>query len=123
MPWTLCKRYTFEASHRLRHHDGQCQRLHGHSYVMDVELSGAGLVDTGPKQGMVMDFSDISAVVKPLVADSLDHHHLNDTLDTDSPTAEYIAKWVFDRLRVRFGPLLRAVIVYETDTSAARYEL
>lgn len=39
-----------------------------------------------------MDFGDISTHIKPLIETHLDHWHLNETLETDSPTAECIRK-------------------------------
>ena len=116
----LRKTFTFEASHQLEYHDGKCANLHGHSYTMVVELSSACLQTTGPKQNMVMDFQDISKVVKALLKSHLDHHHLNHSLGTDSPTAEYIAQWTFNKLHSSL-PLLTAVEIRETASSSVTY--
>jgi 6-pyruvoyltetrahydropterin/6-carboxytetrahydropterin synthase len=67
----LTKTFRFEASHVLPKHPGKCSRLHGHSWVLHVSVSGPINIDTG----FVMDFADISAVVKPLIK-RLDHRHL-----------------------------------------------
>jgi 6-pyruvoyltetrahydropterin/6-carboxytetrahydropterin synthase len=67
----LTKTFRFEASHVLPKHPGKCSRLHGHSWVLHVSVSGPINRDTG----FVMDFADISAVVQPLIA-RLDHRHL-----------------------------------------------
>jgi 6-pyruvoyltetrahydropterin/6-carboxytetrahydropterin synthase len=37
---TVTKRFTFEASHALEHHDGACRRWHGHSYKLFISVSG-----------------------------------------------------------------------------------
>lgn len=116
----LRKSFTFEASHQLVHHDGKCQNLHGHSYTLVVELQSATLVGHGPKRNMVADFSDVSAVVRRLIKSHLDHHHLNETLGTDSPTAEYIAQFCFHQLKPDI-PFLVAVEVRETPTSSIVY--
>ncbi len=67
----LSKEFRFEASHVLPKHKGKCSRLHGHSWVLRVEVDGRLDRDSG----FVMDYGDISAAVKPLV-DALDHRHL-----------------------------------------------
>lgn len=102
------------------YHDGKCQNLHGHSYTIAVELRSATLTPHGPKQNMVADFSDVSAVVRKLIKSHLDHHHLNKTLGTDSPTAEFIAHWCFHRLQPDI-PFLSAVEIRETATSSIVY--
>jgi len=68
-----------------------------------------------------MDYDDLAGAVKPLVEGFLDHHYLNDTLATDSPTAEAIARWLFDALRERSVPVT-SVTIDETCTSRCVYE-
>lgn len=67
----LRKTYRFEASHVLPKHPGKCSRLHGHSWVLHVETEG----QVNPATGFVMDYAEMSAVVKPLI-EKLDHRHL-----------------------------------------------
>lgn len=67
---TVCvtKRFSFEMAHALRCHDGQCANIHGHSYVLDITLSGTPMVAPAePKDGMVIDFADLKRMVKPIV--------------------------------------------------------
>lgn len=118
--FTLTKEFKFEAAHVLLGHDGKCARLHGHSWRARVILSGANLHALGPKAGMLADFSDVKAAVEPLVDQYLDHHYLNETLETDHPTSEFVAEWLFARLRPVL-PLLVAVEVDETCTCSVRY--
>lgn len=123
--FTLTKEFKFEAAHKLDGHDGKCARLHGHSWRARVVLRGVALHGHGPKQEMLADFGDVKALVEPLVESKLDHHYLNETLGTDRPTSEFVAKWLFGELkRAGFGPLaeLAAVEVDETCTSSCRYE-
>jgi 6-pyruvoyltetrahydropterin/6-carboxytetrahydropterin synthase len=94
--WNLCrigKQYHFSASHLLTGvpDSHPCSRLHGHNYVVEVEVRG----ETQPRTGFVMDFYDLDDSVKPLI-DQLDHTHLNDTID--NPTAENIAQWILERI-------------------------
>lgn len=90
---SIVRRYTFEAAHRLEWHPGNCRELHGHGYVLEVEVTGP-LDD----RGVVMDFAELDAVVKSDVLNRLDHRFLNDLVD--NPTAEHVAceigRWMDD---------------------------
>ncbi len=56
--------------HRLPFHKGLCKNIHGHSYKMNVEITG-GL----DKNGMVIDFFDLNRIVKPII-EKYDHAFL-----------------------------------------------
>lgn len=116
----LRKSFTFEASHQLEKHDGKCAKLHGHSYTLTVELKSPYVISTGPKRNMVTDFQEVSQSVKTLINSHLDHRHLNSSLETESPTAEYIAYWVYYQLLPAL-PHLSAVQIQETSSSSATY--
>mmetsp|Transcript_7719 Transcript_7719/g.14021 ORF Transcript_7719/g.14021 Transcript_7719/m.14021 type:complete len:141 (+) Transcript_7719:208-630(+) len=116
----LEKDFSFEAMHVLKYHDGKCSRPHGHSYVCTIQLRSVKINSQGPKTNMLMDFSDISSVVRNMVNNFLDHQNLNETLGTDSPTAEFIAKWIYDYLKPSLQ-FLSSVTVRETNTSRATY--
>ena len=116
----LEKKFRFEAGHSLIHHDGKCRDPHGHSYVLVIRLRSEQLIRTGPKTNMVIDFGDIKKVVKQMIEDSLDHKWLNDTLNTDSPTAEYIAQWIYNHLKPSL-PSLHSISLNETESSKATY--
>lgn len=118
--FTLRKKFTFEAAHFLPEHDGKCKRLHGHSFVGWIEVSGKDLEPEGPKAGMVVDFGDLGVAMKPLLDEYLDHHCLNETLGLQSPTSEAIARWILERL-VAGGLKLDAVTIEETCTSVCTY--
>ena len=109
------KLFRFEAAHVLPHHPGKCSRLHGHSYRFEVAVDGP-LQQTGPAQGMVVDFDEIAAVVRPHVVERLDHSSLNDVLP--NPTAEHIALWIWHELAPRLAGLSE-VVVWETATACA----
>lgn len=80
---SIVRRYTFEAAHRLEWHQGKCRELHGHGYVLEVEM--AGPLDD---RGVVADFAELDATVEEHVLRRLDHHFLNDLLP--NPTAELV---------------------------------
>ena len=74
---------------------------------------------------MVMDFRDLKPAMEKILHDYLDHHHLNDTLKTDSPTCEFVAVWLFNRLHEIFfaeGVVkLISVQIMETCSSGVVY--
>jgi 6-pyruvoyltetrahydropterin/6-carboxytetrahydropterin synthase len=111
----ISKQFRFEAAHVLPFHTGKCARLHGHSYRLDVAVAGP-LQSDGPAAGMIQDFDDLAAVVRPLVVERLDHTLLNDTID--NPTAERIALWIWNALAAGL-PLLDEIVVWETPTACA----
>jgi 6-pyruvoyltetrahydropterin/6-carboxytetrahydropterin synthase len=114
------KRFSFEAGHVLEAHDGKCAFPHGHSYQLSIMVRSENLQTTGSSQGMVCDFQDISSIVKPMVEEYFDHRWLNETLHTNSPTAEVIARWIFEYLQPKI-PGLYKISVAETATACASY--
>lgn len=112
----LYREFTFEAAHRLpRVPEGhKCARLHGHSYRIQVHVTG----EVDPATGWVMDFGDIKKAFRPLY-DQLDHYYLNDVDGLENPTSENLARWVWDRLIDRLP--LSAITVRETCTSGCVY--
>ena len=120
------KRFTFEAAHQLPNHDGKCARPHGHSYILEVVIEGEPEYQHGhPKQGMVLDFSDLGKVVREKIIDRLDHQDLNVVLADEMTvtTAENIAAWAYAQLSVGLGTPFGGVTVrvWETATSWAEY--
>ena len=113
----IFKVFTVEAAHRLPHvpEGHKCARLHGHSFRIELHLSGP----VHPQAGWVMDFADVKAAFKPIY-DRLDHHYLNDIPGLDNPTSEQLATWIWDQAKPVL-PLLSAVVVHETCTSGCRY--
>ncbi len=121
MPFFLAKDFSFEAAHHLPFHDGKCARIHGHSYKATVYVSSETLIEDGPKQNMVIDYADIKKYLTPLINNYLDHHYLNDSLNLESPTAEAIARWIYDRLESDGLQGLVGVRIDETCTSRCFY--
>lgn len=114
----IWKEYFFDSAHFLPNvPDGhKCGRTHGHTFRVRVYVTGSVRHDTG----WVIDYGNISTVVKPLV-ESLDHRLLNGVDGLDNPTSENIAIWFWDRIKPEL-PWLSAVEVSETCTTGAVYE-
>ncbi len=119
--YLITKTFHFEAAHRLADwpEDHQCHRLHGHSYQLTVAISGHNL-SPPPKQGVLLDYGDISKMVKKHIVDVYDHQYLNDLLDTRNVTAEFLAKHIFQILESMI-PHLKYIEVRETENSSALY--
>lgn len=118
----LQKKFRFEASHQLKHHDGKCARLHGHSWNGFIEVEGNYLIDEGPKQNMLIDYADLSKITKE-IEQRFDHQHLNDVLGEDMPTSELIARKIFSEFAddMPKGLSLRRVVIEETCTSRCEF--
>jgi 6-pyruvoyltetrahydropterin/6-carboxytetrahydropterin synthase len=70
----VTKEFSFEMAHALVHHDGACKNIHGHSYQLSVTVLGSPIDDQeSPKQGMVMDFSELKEMVLENIIHWLDH--------------------------------------------------
>ena len=119
--YTLKVTTDFAASHSLEGYPGNCSRLHGHNWRIDVEADATSLDDLG----MGIDFKILKDAARS-VANTLDHCHLNDVppFDTLNPTAENIAAYVFQEIsqiinddRVR----ICAITLWETDRACVRY--
>jgi 6-pyruvoyltetrahydropterin/6-carboxytetrahydropterin synthase len=117
MQVALVKTFSFEAAHWLpTFPEGhKCRRMHGHSFRIDVEVSG----QVQAEKGYLQDYGEISRAWAPLM-DTLDHHLLNEVEGLENPTSEMLAVWVWDQLKPAL-PLLTAITVYETCTSTCVY--
>jgi len=61
-------------AHALYGYDGPCKNIHGHTYVLSVTLKGKVIEEINhPKNGMVIDFTDLKKRVKEQVIDVFDH--------------------------------------------------
>lgn len=116
MTFTIRKRYTFAASHQLLGlpEDHQCSRLHGHNYVVWLELASDGLAEPG----FVEDFGALKPF-KALLDEEYDHRHLNDVVGFN-PTAELLALHLYEQAAQMWDGVV-AVAVEETGTSWAEY--
>jgi 6-pyruvoyltetrahydropterin/6-carboxytetrahydropterin synthase len=70
----VTREFTFEMAHVLWNYDGPCRNVHGHSYRLFVTISGVPVNDiTNPKNGMVMDFTDLKNIVLLEIVNIFDH--------------------------------------------------
>ena len=128
----VTKEIHFCYGHRLLNYDGKCRHLHGHNgkAVITVETEALDAL------GMVVDFGEIKRVIGKWIDAAIDHRmllHRDDpiipelerqgepfvTLDAN-PTAETIARLIFDRA-VAHGLPVTEVTLWETENSFATY--
>jgi 6-pyruvoyltetrahydropterin/6-carboxytetrahydropterin synthase len=114
----LTKIFHFEAAHDLPGHRGKCARLHGHSYKLEVTVRGPiSEVEGESNTGMVMDFEDVSRIVRGSIIERLDHRYLNEVVLVRT-TAENLAHWMWDAL-IEAGlsaTLLYRLRLWETES-------
>lgn len=72
---TVVKKFTFEACHHLVKYKGACERPHGHSYKLEIGVSGFP-----DYRGLVIDFKELKALVNDLIISKVDHYDLNDEM-------------------------------------------
>jgi len=117
--YTVSVEDSFAAAHQLAHFHGKCERLHGHNYRVRVTARGRDLDDSG----MIVDFGILKIALCKITAE-LDHTSLNDhpAFKDGSPTAERIARFVFDRLAKQVpAGAVSMVEVFETERTKAAY--
>lgn len=111
----------FSGAHLLRGYSGRCGQLHGHNWKVVVCAVSERLDDVG----MAVDFSTLKEETRSLLS-QVDHSYLNEVFPFTelNPTAENIAKWVWEMLAKRLdGEHLSVsrVTVWESDTACATY--
>ena len=119
----VTKEFEFEAAHHLLNYDGPCANVHGHSYKLQVTVSGKiNLNHTKyANECMVMDFKDVKRVVQHLIISSHDHADLNKIYF--NPTAEVMVVEMFHVIKELLPKdvHLESVKLWETSTSFAEY--
>jgi 6-pyruvoyltetrahydropterin/6-carboxytetrahydropterin synthase len=138
----VTKEFSFEMAHALWNYDGPCRNVHGHSYRLFVTLYGKPLEEPdNPKNGMVIDFSDLKKIVKKEIVDVFDHsvvvsRHFdkekkdmfsalfgNTVLVDYQPTCENLVSDFAGRIArlLPGGIMLHSLKLFETATSYAEW--
>jgi 6-pyruvoyltetrahydropterin/6-carboxytetrahydropterin synthase len=112
LPYSIAVREHFMIAHSLKGDVfGPAQRLHGATYIVDVEFRRS-ILDAN---GIVVDIGMATKVLREVLAD-LNYRNLDEepSLCTVNTTTEVLARVVFDRMvaaihRGALGPGARAV--------------
>lgn len=134
----ITKEFRFEMAHALFGHDGPCKNIHGHSYKLAITVKGEpNKTFNSPKEGMVIDFSDLKKIINTEIIQEFDHalvlsknvpevllKSLTDhkLIVTDfQPTCENLVVFFAERLKERMpdGVELQQLLLHETSTSYA----
>lgn len=109
--------FNLESARSLPHLPAEhpCSRVHGHSFKVEVHVSG--LLDE--RLGWVLDFADVEKAWAPIKA-ALDHRYLNDVPGLDNPTSERLAIWIWRKLKPAL-PGLSKIVIQETAASGCVY--
>jgi 6-pyruvoyltetrahydropterin/6-carboxytetrahydropterin synthase len=117
----VSKEFTFDSAHHLHCYEGKCKSLHGHTYKLQVVMSGK--VDA---RGLAIDFGDIKRLAKERIIEKLDHRYLNEVLPPMNTTAENMVVWMYEQLDAALReeglyPVVRLeeIRLWETPTSYA----
>lgn len=113
----VVKEFTFDAAHNLVSYHGKCERLHGHTYRLQIVVCGEK-----DEEGMVIDFTQLKEIVNENVLQYLDHAYINDIIP--QPSAENIAQWIWDKIENLLNSeryKLTEVRLWETPTSYVIY--
>lgn len=119
---TVTKQFKFDAAHKLPHYNGLCHNVHGHTYHVDVTVTGNLITDeSSPKRGMIIDFKDLKSLVWDKVLKKYDHSWLNDYFS--NPTAEIMVEHIGVAISTQLpvGVKLVSVKLWEGDESYAEY--
>ena len=131
--YAVTREIDFCYGHRLLNYDGKCRYLHGHNGRAVISIQAPDL----DRLGMGLDFSEIKTVVNTWVDENLDHRMILNRDDPAvrvlqelgeplylvdaNPTAEIIAKLIFDVAHEHAFPVTR-VDLWETPRCFATYE-
>jgi len=134
MSYSVCVRATWCAAHRLLNYKGSCNYIHGHNYVLEIIVDSSNL----DSLDMVIDFKIIKNTVKDWLDKNWDHSIILNKEDKDviefvqknnfkfylmekNPTAEAMAKYLYNIFIQYFVNYKIKVRVYETEHNFAEY--
>jgi 6-pyruvoyltetrahydropterin/6-carboxytetrahydropterin synthase len=118
--YELMVELSFDAAHQIAGSGGRCERLHGHTWQVEVFVQGKEL----DEEGLLIDFAELKKIVNRYVG-KLDHRYINEALPGMNPTTENIARYLFQKVQGdidsdRLG--VSRVRVWEARDACATYQ-
>jgi len=103
-------------AHALSDHNGPCKNIHGHSYILTVTVAGKPIDHNGnPANGMVIDFTDLKALVHEHIVSVFDHTLvLHESDRTRFPNMQREEKVMY----FPFPPTCEMLLIHYTQTIA-----
>lgn len=111
MSWILRVRDKFQAAHFLKGYKGKCEKIHGHTFQVEVAIEVQELDGTG----LGIDF----VLIKRKLAEILPDHTLLNEVYEFNPSAENLARRLFAELKKSFP--VKEVTVWESGDASATY--
>jgi len=111
MSWILTVKDRFQAAHFLKEYEGKCEKIHGHTFHVEVRVS----VESLDKIGIGIDFKFIKKALSEIMPD---HTLLNEVYDFN-PSAENLSRHFFNELKKKFP--VTSVTVWESEDASATY--
>jgi 6-pyruvoyltetrahydropterin/6-carboxytetrahydropterin synthase len=129
----IIRRAVFSAAHRLHSEQlsdeqnrelyGKCDNPYGHGHNYTLEVTVRGEIDAAT--GMIINLSELKAIIEQRLLQHMDHHHLNHEvpfLEGIVPTTENLAVACWRQLQAAMpAGLLYEVKIYETENNFAVY--
>lgn len=115
--YLISKEFHFSASHQHTRlpKTHKCNQLHGHNYIVVIELVSSDL----DEHGFVRDYGDLNKL-RIHIDNEFDHRHLNDILG-ERTTAENLARYFYNWCKQQW-PETHKVRVSETPKTWAEYK-
>jgi 6-pyruvoyltetrahydropterin/6-carboxytetrahydropterin synthase len=116
----IIKEFSFEAAHSFGHKPAghENTRVHGHSFKVEVALSG----EPDAASGCVVDFETVNYAINKVRA-KLDHHFLNDIEGLGTPSLENLASWIAGELRPHFPELASVTVRRPSLGESCRFDV
>ncbi len=117
----LCMETHFAAAHSLRGYPGDCARLHGHNWRVELYVT----CDELDELGLAVDYKVLKRELKGALA-KWDHYNLNDIspFDAINPSSENVARILYDTMARRLNDKrlhVSRIVVGETCTARVTY--
>ena len=111
MSWILKVKDRFQAAHFLKEYKGKCEKIHGHTFQVEVEIEITKL----DKTGIGIDFTKIKKKLSEILPD---HTLLNEVYDFN-PSAENLARHFYYGLKKYFP--VKKLTVWESEDASATF--
>lgn len=108
----VTKQFKFETGHALYGYDGLCKNVHGHSYKLDVTVIGMLITDSRDvKNGMVIDFGDLKAIVNQEIVNPFDHATVLNVSTPHKEIADEMENRGHKIIRVNYQPTSEMMVL------------
>lgn len=89
---SVTKEVTFDCAHMLSGHEALCQNLHGHTYKVQVTVTGEPITE-GSSTSMVMDFKHLKNAINAVIVAPFDHAVIFSSEEFRNPIEEELFDW------------------------------